>query len=70
LASAPLQPIFSSKTNEGNVADLVRLMVDVGAVKQSDTRIQSEIEEERDTPSKSIRAGKAARGSEDDNDWD
>ena len=45
-------------------------MVDVGAVKQSDTRIQSEIEEERDTPSKSIRAGKAARGSEDDNDWD
>jgi len=56
-------------------ADLERMLVDIGAVKQNDPRLQRQSRggEEEDYPARSIKTGgggKASVAEDEDSDWD
>jgi hypothetical protein len=49
--------------------DIERILVDVGAVKLGDTRLQKKKDEDEDVNTSKIRQGTTA-GDDDDSDWD
>jgi len=52
-----------------SVQDIERILVDVGAVKLGDTRLQKKKEDDEDVNTSKIRQGTTA-GDDDDSDWD
>lgn len=54
------------------IADLERMLVEVGAVKQNDPRLRPKPDEDENLPAKTIKTGKTvqAGAAEDDEDWD